>query len=43
MFAPRCPYAEEGCLKAYPAMIDCGGGHLAACFKPLDKEVSAHV
>jgi oligopeptide/dipeptide ABC transporter ATP-binding protein len=43
MFAPRCPYAEEGCLKAYPAMMDCGGGHLAACFKPLDKEVSAHV
>ena len=43
MFAPRCPYAEEGCRKAYPAMMDCGGGHLAACFKPLDKEVPAHV
>ena len=43
MFAPRCPYAEDRCLKAYPAMADCGGGHLAACFKPLDKEVTAHV
>ena len=43
MFAPRCPYAEDRCLKAYPAMADCGGGHLAACFKPLDKEVPAHV
>ena len=43
MFAPRCPYAEETCGQAYPAMTDCGGGHLAACFKPLEKEVPGNV
>ena len=37
MFAPRCPYAEDRCRQSYPALQDCGGGHLAACFKPLDK------
>ena len=43
MFAPRCPYADETCRTGYPAMADCGDGHLAACFKPLTEEVSAHV
>ena len=43
MFAPRCPYADETCRMGYPAMADCGDGHLAACFKPLTEEVSAHV
>lgn len=43
MFAPRCPYADETCRTGYPAMDDCGDGHLAACFKPLTEEVSAHV
>ena len=41
MFAPRCPYVQEQCRRAYPAMADCGGGHLAACFAPL-REVSGH-
>lgn len=41
MFAPRCPYAGDQCRQAYPAMADCGGGHLAACFQPLGKEVPA--
>ena len=43
MFAPRCPYADETCRTGYPAMADCGDGHLAACFKPPTEEVSAHV
>ena len=43
MFAPRCPYADDACRAGYPAMADCGGGHLAACFKPLTEEVDAHV
>ena len=38
MFAPRCPYADETCRTGYPAMADCGDGHLAACFKPLTEE-----
>ena len=42
MFAPRCPYVEERCRGAYPALADCGGGHLAACFNPLDREVIPH-
>ena len=37
MFAPRCPYADDRCRAAYPGLVDCGGGHLAACFKPLEK------
>ena len=37
MFAPRCPYADDRCRSAYPGLVDCGGGHLAACFKPLEK------
>jgi len=40
MFAPRCPYATDRCRQSYPAMADCGGGHLAACFTPLGKEVA---
>ena len=30
-FAPRCPYAEERCRTAVPAMEDNGGGHKVAC------------
>ena len=41
MYAPRCPYADDHCRAAYPDMVDCGGGHLAACFKPLPEEVNA--
>ncbi|MCF0122582.1 MAG: ABC transporter ATP-binding protein [Ruminiclostridium sp.] len=39
MFAPRCPYADDTCRGSYPGMRDCGNGHLAACFKPLESEV----
>lgn len=42
MFEPRCPYACDRCRAEYPDMVDCGGGHLTACFTPLDKEASAH-
>lgn len=30
-FHPRCPYAKEQCRNEAPALIDQGGGHLAAC------------
>ena len=30
-FAPRCPYAEERCRTAVPALEDYGGGHKVAC------------
>ena len=43
MFAPRCSYVSEKCRAGYPDMADCGGGHLAACFTPLEKEGSGHV
>ena len=36
MFAPRCPHAGDACRSAYPPLRDCGGGHLAACFKSLN-------
>ena len=36
MFAPRCPHAGGACRSAYPPLRDCGGGHLAACFKSLN-------
>ena len=37
MFAPRCTYKTEKCEAGYPAQLDCGGGHLAACFYPLGR------
>jgi peptide/nickel transport system ATP-binding protein/oligopeptide transport system ATP-binding protein len=30
-FHPRCPYAQEICHHQRPALLDQGGGHLAAC------------
>ena len=42
MYAPRCPYAQDRCRQAYPPLLDCGGGHLASCFYPLDREVIVH-
>ncbi|MEZ4598559.1 MAG: ATP-binding cassette domain-containing protein [Syntrophotaleaceae bacterium] len=30
-FHPRCPYAREICSHESPALLDKGGGHLAAC------------
>lgn len=30
-FHPRCPYAKDICRHTPPALIDQGGGHLAAC------------
>ncbi len=33
-FAPRCPYADEGCRNcATPQLQDMGGGHFVACHK----------
>ncbi|GAC1658187.1 MAG: ABC transporter ATP-binding protein [Candidatus Dormibacteraceae bacterium] len=31
-FAPRCPHAFEKCPTAFPALMDQGDGHKAACF-----------
>jgi len=28
---PRCPFATGVCSETYPAMVDVGGGHFAAC------------
>ena len=30
-FHPRCPYAQAICSQQRPALLDQGGGHLAAC------------
>jgi len=32
LFAPRCPHAFEKCPTAFPALMDKGEGHRAACF-----------
>ena len=32
LFAPRCPHAFEKCPTAFPALMDQGEGHTAACF-----------
>lgn len=32
MFANRCHYVCERCEREYPQYLDCGDGHLAACF-----------
>ena len=32
LFAPRCPHAFEKCPTAFPALMDQGEGHEAACF-----------
>ena len=31
VFAPRCPYCFDECLKTRPEMTDLGSGHSAAC------------
>ncbi len=31
VFAPRCPYCFEDCLRTRPRTLDLGGGHSAAC------------
>ena len=33
MFADRCAYMQDDCLAAYPEFVNCGGGHLSACFR----------
>ena len=33
MFADRCAFVQERCRAGYPALQDCGDGHLAACFR----------
>ena len=35
-FEPRCGYARPICATAVPALIDCGGGHRAACIRNTD-------
>jgi oligopeptide/dipeptide ABC transporter ATP-binding protein len=32
LFAPRCPHAFDKCPTAFPALMDQGEGHQAACF-----------
>jgi len=32
-FNPRCPFADDECRKASPALAEVRRGHLAACFK----------
>ncbi len=32
-FEPRCGYARPACATAVPGLIDCGGGHRAACIR----------
>jgi peptide/nickel transport system ATP-binding protein len=33
VFAPRCPFAEERCRKAYPPYEEKRPGHWAACWR----------
>jgi len=40
-FHPRCRYATEICTREEPALVDRGGGRLAACHHPLNLEVPA--
>jgi len=35
-FHPRCRYATEVCSRVEPALVDHGGGRLAACHHPLN-------
>jgi len=37
-FHTRCPYATAVCSEDEPPLEDHGGGHLAACHHPLDRE-----
>jgi oligopeptide/dipeptide ABC transporter ATP-binding protein len=32
-FAPRCPYADQRCLEAYPGSFPAGDGHTADCWR----------
>jgi oligopeptide/dipeptide ABC transporter ATP-binding protein len=35
-FHTRCPFATEVCRTVEPALVDHGGGHVAACHHPLN-------
>jgi peptide/nickel transport system ATP-binding protein len=35
-FHPRCPRASDTCAEQIPEWKDCGGGHFAACWNPLE-------
>ena len=35
-FHPRCPNALDVCREEHPPMRDYGGGHLAACWNPME-------
>jgi oligopeptide transport system ATP-binding protein len=32
-FHPRCPYAQDRCRQAVPALVPCGPAHEAACIR----------
>jgi oligopeptide transport system ATP-binding protein len=42
-FHPRCRYATEICSDVEPELVDHGGGHLAACHHPLNREAPRDV
>jgi peptide/nickel transport system ATP-binding protein len=35
-FHPRCPHVQDICRREVPPDTDYGGGHLAACFHPME-------
>jgi len=35
-FHPRCPYATDICKQEVPKLEDIGGGHLVACYHPME-------
>jgi peptide/nickel transport system ATP-binding protein len=40
-FAPRCPFADAGCVAARPPVVALADGHMARCFKTPLAEFSA--
>lgn len=40
-FAPRCPYAEDRCRAAEPALVEAAPGQLARCVVPLTERKEA--
>ncbi|MFN2628408.1 MAG: ABC transporter ATP-binding protein [Gaiellaceae bacterium] len=40
-FNPRCRYATEICAIEEPALVNYGGGHLAACHHPLNQAATS--
>ncbi len=40
-FHPRCPYAIEKCSRKEPSLVDIGGGHVVACHRIGEIDVSS--